>query len=153
MIITFCGHSTYSGNLEDERRLLKLLEVVAQNKQVDFYLGGYGNFDKFALKCAKIYKQQNNNAKLIFITPYLDQWLNRRNDTLIKDYDEIIYPEIEHVPKKFAILKRNEWIINKANFVFAYVKTHYGGAYKTLLFAHKQKKPFINLYQGDYELY
>ena len=37
--------------------------------------------------------------------------------------------------------------------VFAYVKTHYGGAYKTLLFAHKQKKPFINLYQGDYELY
>ena len=153
MIITFCGHSNYSSGLEDEERLLNLLETVAGGNQVDFYLGGYGNFDNFALKCARKYKELYKNAKLVFITPYLDKWLSVRKDILEKYYDEIVYPDIECVPKRFAIIKRNEWIIERADYVFAYVKTHYGGAYRTLLYAHKHKKPYTNLYQGDYELY
>ncbi len=153
MIITFCGHSNYSSSLEDEERLLKLLKIVACGEQVDFYLGGYGGFDRFALKCATKYKQLYKNTKLVFITPYLDKWLNERKDILIKTYDEIIYPEIEHVPQKFAIIKRNEWMIKQADYIFVYVSTHYGGAYRALLYAHKHKKPYTNLYQGDYELY
>ena len=153
MIITFCGHSNYSSSLEDEERLLKLLKIVACGEQVDFYLGGYGGFDRFALKCATKYKQLYKNTKLVFITPYLDKWLNERKDILIKTYDEIIYPEIEHVPQKFAIIKRNEWMIKQADYIFVYVNTHYGGAYRALLYAHKHKKPYTNLYQGDYELY
>lgn len=153
MIITFCGHSNYSSSLKDEERLLKLLKIVACGEQVDFYLGGYGGFDRFALKCATKYKQRYKNTKLVFITPYLDKWLNERKDILIKIYDEIIYPEIEHVPQKFAIIKRNEWMIKQADYIFVYVSTHYGGAYRALLYAHKHKKPYTNLYQGDYELY
>jgi len=153
MIITFCGHSDYLSKPEDKERLLKLIEKVAFGTQVEFYLGGYGNFDSFALKCAKKYKEKHKNTKLVFITPYLDKWLNVREDILKNEYDEIIYPEIENVPKRFAILKRNEWMIDQANYVFAYVKTHYGGAYKTLLYAHKQKKPYTNLYIGNYKLF
>ena len=103
MIITFCGHSNYSGNLEDEKRLINLLEVVICGNRVDFYFGGYGGFDNFALKC--------------------------------------------------AIIKRNEWMVDQADYLFSYVKTHYGGAYKTLLYAHKHNKRYTNLYQGNYELY
>lgn len=153
MIITFCGHSNYSSSLEDEERLLNLLEKVICGNQVDFYLGGYGNFDSFALKCATRYKQSHQNAKLVFITPYLDKWLSEREEVIKKNYDEIVYPEIERVPKKFAIVKRNEWMVSQADYIFAYVSTHCGGAYKTLLYAHKHKKPYTNLYQGDYELY
>ena len=153
MIITFCGHSNYLSNYEDERRLLNLLEETIQGKKVDFYLGGYGGFDNFALKCAKIYKQRHSNATLVFITAYIDNWLVERKHYLEKTYDLIIYPELENVPKKFAILKRNEWMIKQADYVFAYVQTHYGGAYKSLIYAHKQNKPYTNLYQGEYELY
>ena len=153
MIIAFCGHSNYLSNLEDEERVLKLFERVACGNQVDFYLGGYGGFDAFALKCATRYKQCHKNAKLIFITPYLGKWLNERKDILEKNYDGIIYPKLEHVPQKFAIIKRNEWIVEQSDFLFAYVKTHYGGAYRTLLYAHKHKKPYTNLYQGKYDLY
>ncbi len=152
MIITFCGHSNYSSSLEDEERLLKLFDIVACGKQVDFYLGGYGCFDSFALKCAKKYKQSHKDAKLVFITPYLDKWLDNKKDILEKDYDEIVYPAIELVPRKFAIIKRNEWMIDNADYLFAYVKTHYGGAYRTLLYAHKRKKSYTNIYQGEYEL-
>lgn len=153
MIITFCGHSNYLGTLEDEQRLLNLIESVAKDNQVDFYLGGYGNFDFFALKCAKKYKENHPNANLIFVTPYLNKWLKDRRDFLEKNYDEILYPELEDIPQQFAILKRNEWMINQCDFIFCYVTTHYGGAYKSLLYAHKRKKTYINLYQGDYDLY
>ena len=152
MIITFCGHSNYTSSLKDEEQLLKLFEMVACGKQVDFYLGGYGGFDSFALKCAKIYKQRYKDTKLVFITPYLDKWLNNRKDILRNNYDEIVYPSIELVPQKFAIIKRNEWMIDNADYLFAYVKTRYGGAYRTLIYAHKHKKSYTNLYQGEYKL-
>ena len=153
MILTFCGHSDYLKNFEDETLLLNLLEKTIKGKPVDFYLGGYGNFDAFAFECAKIYKQRHLNANLIFVTPYINNWLEERKDILQKSYDMVIYPELENVPKKFAILKRNEWMVSQADYIFGYVRTHYGGAYKTLLYADKHKKPSTNLYQGDYELY
>ena len=153
MIIAFCGHSSYNCDLADEKRLMDSIENVVKGAQVSFYLGGYGGFDGFARRCAKKYQEKHSNAELVFVTPYLGKWLEERKEILTKQYDRIFYPDIEHVPPKFAILKRNEWMINQADYVFAYVRTHYGGAYKALLYAHKHKKPYLNLYQGDYELY
>ena len=153
MIITFCGHSSYESNLGDEKRLLGLFEQVIRGEQVSFYLGGYGHFDCFARRCARKYQENHSNAELVFVTPYLGKWLDERKDMLEKEYDKIVYPELECVLHKFAILKRNEWMVNQADYVVAYVRTHYGGAYKTLLYAHKHKRPYINLYQGNYELY
>lgn len=153
MIITFCGHSDYNMCSKDEKSLLKLLESIIQKRDVEFYLGGYGNFDSFAYNCAKKYKAKCKNAKLVFITPYIDGWLDKRKEVIQNLYDEILYPELENTPKKFAILKRNEWMIQKADHVIGYVKTHYGGAYRTLLYAKKNNKPYTNLYKGKYELY
>ena len=90
MIITFCGHSNYSSCLEDEERLLYLFNKISQGNKVEFYLGGYGNFDSFALKCARKYcarkyKEKHPNTKLVFITPYLGKWLNERKDFIEKN--------------------------------------------------------------------
>ena len=153
MIITFCGHSSYISDLDDEKRLLGLFEQVIHGEKVSFYLGGYGRFDGFARRCAQEYKEKYCNAELVFVSPYFGEWLNERKEILNKEYDRIVYPNLECVPKKFAILKRNEWMVKQADYVFAYVRTHYGGAYKALLYAYKHKKPYINLYQGNYELY
>ncbi len=153
MIITFFGHSSYSYSEEDEKRLLNLIEAVAKDKPLNFYLGGYGNFDSLAKKCAKTYKKTHMNAKIIFVTPYLNKWLDDRREYFEKEYDEILYPELEHTPLKYAISKRNEWMIRQADYIITYVKTHFGGAYNALLYAAKHNKPYTNLYSGDYELY
>ena len=79
--------------------------------------------------------------------------MNTRKEILKKTYDLIIYPELEKIPQKYAILRRNQWMVSHADFVVGYVKTHYGGAYKALLYAKKHHKPIINLYEGSYELY
>lgn len=83
----------------------------------------------------------------------MNAWLSNRKDYLEKEYDEILYPPLGNVPPKFAIARRNIWMINQADYIIAYVKTHYGGAYKSLLFAAKHNKPYINLFTGEYELY
>jgi len=153
MIITFCGHSTYRSNMEDEETMLRLFEDVSFGQQITFYIGGYGSFDEFARRCAKQYQSTHSDTKVCFISPYMGKWLEDRKEYLTKEYDEIIYPEIENVPRKFAISKRNEWMVQQADYVIGYVKTHFGGAYNTLLYAHKHKKPYLNIYQGNYKLY
>lgn len=110
MIITFCGHSTYSGSANDEQKLIKLFDEISNGEAITFYFGGYGGFDAFCKDCAKKYKLSHPNTKLLFITQYLGKWLDNRKEHLQIEYDEIVYPEIESVPPKFAISKRNEWM-------------------------------------------
>ena len=152
MIITFCGHSTYSPTREDEETMLRLFGDVSRGQQITFYLGGYGSFDEFAKRCAKQYQATHPSTKVCFISPYIGKWLEDRKEYLQREYDEIIYPEIETTPPKFAITKRNEWMVDHADYVIAYVSRQYGGAYTTLQYAHKHKKPYTNIHVGTYEL-
>jgi len=59
--------------------------------------------------------------------------------------DTSIYPPIENVPPKFAISKRNEWMMISADLIIAYVNRSYGGAYKSLQVAKRRKKKIINI--------
>ena len=84
------------------------------------------------------------DIELLFITPYIDK--NYSKLELAKYYyDDIIFPPIENVPRKFAILKRNEWMVEEADLVIAYVKYSWGGAAKTLEYAKRKKVPIINI--------
>ena len=150
MIISFCGHSTYITNEQDKLMILELLEKLGKNEQIDFYLGGYGNFDSFARLCATEYQKTHPDSKLFFITPYLDDHYSKL-EYAEELYDGTIYPELENVPRRYAISKRNEWIVNHSDYVIAYISHTFGGAYKTLLYAKKHDKPYTNL-NGDIEL-
>lgn len=48
MIVTFCGHGDFRETEEERRKMFGVLEKIAKQGKVDFYLGGYGNFDGFA---------------------------------------------------------------------------------------------------------
>ena len=64
-------------------------------------------------------------------------------------YDESLYPPLENVLPKFAISKRNEWMITNADLIIAYVNHSYGGAYKTLKIAKRRKKKIVNICDFD----
>ena len=125
--------------------MLLLIEKIVEDRPVYFYLGGYGNFDEFAKNCAKKYKEKHVNATLVFVTPYLGKWLEDKKEYILSEYDEIVYPEIENTPLKFAIIKRNEWMVKNSDFVVAYVKNGFGGAYNALSYAIKCGKPYVNI--------
>ncbi|MBQ2882441.1 MAG: hypothetical protein IJE43_01500 [Alphaproteobacteria bacterium] len=145
MIITFCGHSNCSFSDEEKEKLKQLLiKEIRKNPTCKFYLGGYGDFDSLCLRTLRELKTYFPNIELLFITPYLDK--NYSKLELAKYYyDDIIFPPIENVPRKFAILKRNEWMVDSADLVIAYVKYSCGGASKTLEHAKRKKVPIINI--------
>ena len=60
-------------------------------------------------------------------------------------YDSTVYPPLENVPLRFAILRRNEWMAQNADLVIAYVKYSHGGASKAMNFAIKNGKKVINI--------
>ena len=139
MIITFCGHSNFNMSSKYEAILMAHFDSLLSGDKIEFYLGGYGQFDSFAFSCAKKFKQEHPFASLIFVSPYLK--INRA----VCDYDGIIYPELENIPRKYAILQRNRYMIEKADLVFAYVNKAYGGAYQAFTFAQRLGKKIINL--------
>ena len=77
------------------------------------------------------------------VLPYLDRTVDTAN------YDGTFYPPLEKVPRRFAISKRNEYMVNEADIVVAYVTHDWGGAAKTLAYARRKQKEIIN-YAGPY---
>ena len=145
MTITFCGHSNFSfDNTVKEKLKELLLQEIRKNPACKFYLGGYGNFDSLCLNILKEIKIQFPNIELLFITPYLDNNYSKL-ETAKLYYDGIIYPPLENVPRQFCISKRNEWMVNEADFLIAFVKYSWGGAAKTLEYAKRKKVGFFNL--------
>ena len=145
MKISFCGHGDIYSQLETIEQ--NLTHIINDLKETDitFYLGEYGSFDFLCRKCCIALKHKFKRCKIIFVTPYFDnKYLKSKPLNL---FDDIIFPPLEHVPKKFAILARNKWIVDNSDLIIAYVNRSFGGAAKTLEYAVKKKKQIINLTQ------
>ena len=145
MIISFFGHSKFLPNVIVENQILQLLEKIVGESKVEFYLGGYGNFDSFAYSCCKKYKQNHPNSTLVFVTPYLSETYLKERESL---YDKITYPNIEGKSLKYAISYRNEYMVDVSDFIISYVKHDYGGAYKAISSAKRKGKVIYNLAQS-----
>ena len=85
-------------------------------------MGGYGAFDRLAASVLSDTKQRYPNIELILILVYL----NRVKD--IYPCDSSLYPPLESVPQKLAIVKRNQWMVDQADIVVSYVLHSWGGA-------------------------
>ena len=100
-------------------------------------MGGYGDFDILSATVVRELKHKYPHIRSVLVMAYLHQ---KYHETL---YDETEYPPLENVPKPFAILKRNEYMVNKADAVISYVIFSFGGASKTLEYARKKQKTVI----------
>ena len=146
MIVTFCGHSQYTESGEDEEKIISILTEIVGDRHAELYLGGYGSFDAFALKCARKYQKAHENTRLVFVTPYITLDYQKNHLNYNKDlYDEILYPGLEDKSLKFAISYRNEWMVQQADYVIAYVTHDWGGAYQTYKHAKRKNKPIFNI--------
>lgn len=146
MIVTFCGHAHFSGSEEYEKKILSFLEEKIGDQPADMYLGGYGGFDGFAYDCCKKYQKMHPNVSLVYVTPYLTGVHQKKHlDYQQTRYDFILYPEIEDKPARFAISYRNKYMVEKADYVVAFVSHDWGGAYTTYKHAKRNGKEVFNL--------
>lgn len=139
MTVTFCGHGNETYSDEIRKRLSDTIEELILQGADEFLLGGYGKFDMIAAYTVRSYKTKYPHIKSVLVVPYI----NRSFDKELYDYSE--YPPLESTPKRFAILKRNEYMVNRSDIVIAYVSHSWGGAAKTFDYALRKKKKMINL--------
>ncbi|MBR3934040.1 MAG: DUF1273 family protein [Clostridia bacterium] len=140
MTVTFCGHSkVYSESKEVTEKLTKIVEELINEGADEFLLGGYGHFDHISARVVKNLKEKYPHITSRLVIPYL----NRQYD--MKLYDDSVYPPIETTPLRFAISKRNEYMVMWSDVVVSYVYCRFGGAYNTLQFAKRKKKRIIEI--------
>ena len=83
------------------------------------------------------------HIKLYVVLAYLPQ---KKGNYTYYNYLDTIYPNgLEKVPPKFAIIKRNEWMIDKSDIVVTYVKHDYSCASTFKTMAEKCGKRVINI--------
>lgn len=150
MIITFFGHSKLYSEESVTERIYEILENEVGEKPAEFYLGGYGTFDSYALRACEKFRKTHGGVRLFFITPYLDNIYLKNKEFITQTCDEVIFPPIEKVLKPYAILARNKWMAKQADLVIAYLDCYAGGAGKAVEYALLAKKRVINLgaYRG-----
>lgn len=144
MRICFFGHRDFLITDELEK---KLISVLYENLHEDceFFFGGYGVFDNLAYKCVSrltsCYKIQKT-----FVTPYItESYLKNQVEYDRYKYDQVVYPEIEKVPYKFAISARNKWMVEQSDLVICYITRSHGGAYQAVRHAKNIQKQIICL--------
>ena len=144
MIITFFGHSDFVGSASLEEKLLAILRDQINDSEAELLLGDYGGFDRFVYDCVRKYKKENTGVKLVLVTPYIDR---KRKE--YGKYDEIVYPPLENVPYKFAIVERNKWMVDQADVIILCVEREYGGAFQAVKRARKKNKRIINIVRTE----
>lgn len=148
MTITFTGHAFVSSYAAVKEKVKQQLRAYVDGaRAITFYLGGYGSFDEICAAVCRELKQEYEGIELVYVTPYisLSEQDKIRRMTEQKLIDASVYPPIEGVPPRLAILKRNEWMIQNADLVIAYIDHEYGGAYKAYQYAKHKNKKIINI--------
>ena len=131
MTVTFCGHSHVSDADELSVWLDKVLDLLIAEGADRFYLGGYGDFDRMAAEAVKTKKDEKPDIEMALVTAYLGRHADGES------YDYMIYPTLKDVTQRSAIPKRNEWMVDSADVVVAYVTHEWGEAAKTLEYARR----------------
>ncbi|MDE7219737.1 MAG: hypothetical protein K2O45_08970 [Oscillospiraceae bacterium] len=135
MIVTFCGHSKlYNQTCEISKWLDIILPSLIEGGAATFYLGGYGNFDSLAAAAVRRQKATYPNIEAVLVLAYLNR------DADISRYDSTAYPPLENVPPRYAIVRRNEWMVRESDVVISGVTHGWGGAAKTLDYARRRQK-------------
>ena len=136
-MVTFCGHREVQEPEKVRKWLYETVSGLILEGADVFYLGGYGGFDRMALSVVNHAKEAHPSLKAILVLPYLDRSMD------LDAYDGSIYPPLEKVPQRYAISRRNRWMVDQADVVVAYVIHEWGGAATTLRYAEAKRKTIM----------
>ena len=94
---------------------------ITQYGVTEFIAGHYGHFDSMVASAVRAAKQQHPEISLVLLLPYYPY----PNDT--KGYDATFYPPgMEGIPKPFAIVRANEYMIRSADYLICYDRGQIG---------------------------
>ena len=132
----FIGHR--DANAEIYPVLLAEVERhVTEYGVKDFFVGHYGNFDRMAAAAVKTAKKKHPEVRLMLVLPYHPAI---RPIEKPDGYDATYYPwEDERVPKRLAIIKTNQRMVDTCDYLITYAWHFLGGSGQIVEYARKRE--------------
>ena len=138
----------FIGHREANERVLPALEqaveqLIVESGVTDFVVGHYGAFDGMAAKVIKAAKKRNPEVTLTLLLPYhpFD-----RPIPVPKGYDSTFYPPgMENVPKKYAIVRANRYMVDHAALLLAVHNGQPGGTRRTMEYAMRRGLQIVDI--------
>ena len=131
------GHREVMHNIRP--RLTAIIEkLITEEGVTEFYVGNQGQFDNMVYSVLKELRANYPHIRYTVVLAYMP-------DEHIKELygEDTLFPDgLENVPKKFAISKRNDWMIQQSGYAVCYVHIITGGASK---FREKAEKKGIKV--------
>ena len=143
-VCTFFGHRNCPDGLK--HRLRAVIIDLITNRGIDmFYVGRQGGFDRLVRSVLREITQEYPQVRYAVVLAYMPSEhpvLGDTSDTMLPEGIELVHP-------RYAISWRNNWMLQKSDFVVAYVAHSWGGAAQYVRKASRFGKTVINLYHSQ----
>lgn len=137
---TFFGHRDCPATIRP--RLREVLVELIEHRGVElFYVGRQGAFDALVRGVLRELTAEYPHIRYAVVLERLPG--GRRGG---EDLSDTMLPEgLEKVHPRWAISRRNAWMLDQADYVVTYVTRAWGGAARFTAAAVRQKKKVLNL--------
>lgn len=105
-----------------------------------FYMGNRGRFDSLATTAARRIKQKYPDIQLFLLLAYHP---GERKACLPVGFDNSYYPPLEGVPKPYAIVRANQYMVDTADTILCYVR-HIGNTRNLLEYAQRKTGKIVD---------
>ena len=141
MTVTFFGHRDAPDIVSAALKSV-LLELIEERGADHFYVGDSGAFDFMVYQVLDQLKIDHPNISCTVVLAYMPRakWISIQHIS-----DSILPEEVALAHPKYAICRRNTWMINKSDVVVTYVRRGYGGAARFRKIALNKGKEIIDL--------
>ena len=130
----FFGHRDCPDTIKPRLREV-LVQLIERDGVDQFYVGHQGAFDAIVLSVLRELALLYPQIRYDIVLAYMPQG---KADFDTEMTQHTLLPEgIETVPRRFAIDRRNRWMLQQSDYVVAYVTHSWGGAAK---FANEAKR-------------
>lgn len=137
---TFFGHRDCPASIRPKLRAA-LTELIEEQGVDRFYVGRQGNFDAMA---RGVLRELAETYPHIRYSVVLERLPGERRDG--GDLSDTIFPEeLEGAPPRWAISRRNEWMLERSDFAVTWITRTWGGAARFAARAERRQKRVIPL--------
>ena len=137
---TFFGHRECPNEIQPKLREV-LIDLIENRDVRMFYVGNQGQFDALVRRTLRELKAEYPEINYAVVLAYMPKGKEEYEDLS----DTLLPEEVAAVPPRYAIDRRNKWMLKHADFVVTYIAHDWGGAAQYMKYAVKQKKCVINL--------
>lgn len=139
---TFFGHHDCPASIRPKLR--EVLIDLIENRAVDrFFVGDNGAFDRMVRACLRELAKEYPQIRYAVVLEHMPE--KRRTGCHEDDSDTMLPEGLEKVPPRFAISRRNQWMLRQCDCVVTYITHSWGGAAQFAEMATRQKKAVFDL--------